>query len=60
MNEKKALATIEEFLSMAHASTQEGQIAIRDAANAFQYLKNWCLISSEMGQNSMNDGNLHN
>ena len=60
MNEKKALETLEAFLSMASAETPEGQIAIRDAANSLQYLKNWCLISSEMGQKSTIDGNLHN
>ena len=60
MNEKKALETLETFLSMASSTTPEGQIAIRDAANSLQYLKNWCLISSEIALHSTIDDGLDN
>jgi hypothetical protein len=49
MNEQKALETLRTFLSMAHAENARGEMEIRNAANALNYIENWCLKSSEKG-----------
>ena len=49
MNERQALEILRTFLSMAHADTAQGQMEIRNAANALNYIENWCLTSSEQG-----------
>ena len=56
MNEQKALETLRTFLSMAHAETAQGQMEIRNAANALNYIENWCLTSSEQGLKATIDG----
>ena len=56
MSEQKALETLRTFLSMAHADTAQGQMEIRNAANALNYIENWCLQGSEKGLKATIDG----
>ena len=56
MNEQKALETIRNFFSLVHTEGAMEDMALRDASKALSYIENWCLKSSETGQNSTIDG----